>query len=75
MIGIRPEHLEDASLAADVPAGPAARRSGADRGARPELIYLKSDAAPAQTEEVKELARDGATEPQAVALSEDGGAT
>ena len=61
VIGIRPEHLEDASPRPTCSRrASAARRSGVDRGARPELIvYLKSDAAPAQTEEVKEPARDG----------------
>jgi multiple sugar transport system ATP-binding protein len=78
VIGIRPEHLEDASLATDVPAG---RRLSGEVALTEALgseliVYIKSDAAPAYTEDVKELARDaGATEPQTVALSDDGGAT
>jgi multiple sugar transport system ATP-binding protein len=78
VVGIRPEHLEDASLATDVPAE---RRLSGEVALTEALgseliVYLKSDAAPAYTEDVKELARDvGATEPQAAALSEDGGAT
>ena len=78
VIGIRPEHLEDASLATDIPAG---RRLSGEVALTEALgseliVYIKSDAAPAFTEDVKELARDaGATEPQAAALSEDGGAT
>jgi multiple sugar transport system ATP-binding protein len=78
VIGIRPEHLEDASLASDVPAG---RRLTGEVALTEALgaeliVYIKSDAAPAYTEDVKELAHDvGATEPPAAALSEDGGAT
>jgi multiple sugar transport system ATP-binding protein len=78
VIGIRPEHLEDALLATDVPAG---RRLTGEVALTEALgseliVYLRSDAAPAYTEDVKELARDaGATEPQAAVLSEDGGAT
>jgi multiple sugar transport system ATP-binding protein len=78
VIGIRPEHLEDASLATDIPGG---RRLSGEVALTEALgseliVYIKSDAAPAYTEDVKELARDaGATEPQAAVLSEDGGAT
>jgi multiple sugar transport system ATP-binding protein len=78
VIGIRPEHLEDASLATDVPEG---RRLSGEVALTEALgseliVYIKSDAAPAYTEDVKELAQDaGAAKPQAAALSEDGGAT
>jgi multiple sugar transport system ATP-binding protein len=78
VIGIRPEHLEDASLASDVPAG---RRLTGEVALTEALgaeliVYIKSDAEPAYTEDVKELAHDvGATEPPAAVLSEDGGAT
>jgi multiple sugar transport system ATP-binding protein len=77
-VGIRPEHLEDASLATDIPEG---RRLKGEIALTEALgaeliVYIKSDATPAITEDVKELAADaGATEPQAAALSEDGGAT
>ena len=78
VVGIRPEHLEDASLATDIPEG---RRLKGEIALTEALgaeliVYIKSDATPAITEDVKELAADaGATEPQAAALSEDGGAT
>jgi multiple sugar transport system ATP-binding protein len=78
IVGIRPEHLEDASLASDVPASRRIKGEVAlTEALGAELIvYLKSDAQPAYTEDVKELARDvGATEPPAAALSDDGGAT
>jgi multiple sugar transport system ATP-binding protein len=78
VIGIRPEHLEDAALATDVPEG---RRLSGEVALTEALgseliVYIKSDAAPAYTEDVKELAQDvGASQPPAAALSEDGGAT
>jgi multiple sugar transport system ATP-binding protein len=78
VVGIRPEHLEDASLATDIPDG---RRLKGEIALTEALgaeliVYIRSDATPAITEDVRELAADaGATEPQAAALSEDGGAT
>jgi multiple sugar transport system ATP-binding protein len=78
IVGIRPEHLEDATLATDVPANRRIKGEVAlTEALGAELIvYIRSDANPAYTEDVKELARDaGATEPPAAALSDDGGAT
>jgi multiple sugar transport system ATP-binding protein len=78
IVGIRPEHLEDAALATDVPAGRRIKGEVAlTEALGAELIvYIRSDAQPAYTEDVKELARDaGATEPPGAALSDDGGAT
>ncbi|HEX2061566.1 MAG TPA: sn-glycerol-3-phosphate ABC transporter ATP-binding protein UgpC [Thermoanaerobaculia bacterium] len=78
IVGIRPEHLEDAALASDVPADRRIKGEVAlTEALGAELIvYIRSDAQPAYTEDVKELVRDtGATEPAAAALSDDGGAT
>jgi multiple sugar transport system ATP-binding protein len=60
IVGIRPEHLEDASLAGDTPSD---RRLKAEVALTEALgaeliVYLLTDAKPAVTEEVKELARD-----------------
>src|SRR4051812_21149909 len=76
IVGIRPEHLEDASLATDVPEG---RRIKGEvtltEALGAEIVtHVKSDATPAYTEDIKELARDaGAADPGAAA-SADGGA-
>jgi multiple sugar transport system ATP-binding protein len=76
IVGIRPEALEDAALASDVPD---------DRRLRGEItltealgaeliVYVKTDAKPAYTEDVKELARDaGASEAGAAAIGDDDG--
>jgi multiple sugar transport system ATP-binding protein len=60
IVGIRPEHLEDAALAADAPAG--RRLKGTVEltealGAE-VMVHFKLDARPALTEDVKELAQD-----------------
>jgi multiple sugar transport system ATP-binding protein len=76
IVGIRPEHLEDAALAPDVPQG---RRIKGEVALTEALgaeivVHVKSDASPAYTEDVKELARDAGGVPQAEVLSENGGA-
>jgi multiple sugar transport system ATP-binding protein len=74
IVGIRPEHLEDAALATDVPEG---RRLKGEvtltEALGAEIVtHVQSDASPAYTEDIKELARDaGAADPEAAA-SEDG---
>jgi multiple sugar transport system ATP-binding protein len=68
IVGIRPEHLEDAALASDVPEGRRLKGEVAlTEALGAELIvYVNTDAKPAHTDEVKELARDaGAIEPAA----------
>jgi multiple sugar transport system ATP-binding protein len=77
IVGIRPEHLEDAELAADVPDG--RRLTGkvtlTEALGAELIVYVQTDAKPAVTEDVKELARDaGALEPAAAALAEGDGA-
>jgi multiple sugar transport system ATP-binding protein len=77
VVGIRPEHLEDVALATDVPEGRRLKGEVAlTEALGAELIvYVNTDAKPAYTEDVKELARDaGAVEPAAAALGEGGGA-
>jgi multiple sugar transport system ATP-binding protein len=60
IVGIRPEHLEDASLATDTPSD---RRLKAEVALTEALgaeliVHVLADAKPAYTEDVKELARD-----------------
>ena len=60
IVGIRPEHLEDAALAEDVPAD---RRLKGEVSLTEALgaeimVHVLTDATPAYTEDVKELARD-----------------
>jgi multiple sugar transport system ATP-binding protein len=77
VVGIRPEHLEDASLAGDAPAGRTLKGEVAlTEALGAELIvYVNTDAKPAYTEDVKELARDaGAVEPTAAAIGDSEGA-
>ena len=77
VVGIRPEHLEDASLATDVPDGQRLKGEVAlTEALGAELIvYINTDAKAARTEDIKELARDaGAIEP-ATGLSGGDGAT
>jgi multiple sugar transport system ATP-binding protein len=77
IVGIRPEHLEDAALASDTPAGRRIRGEVAlTEALGAELIvYVSTDAKPAYTEDVKELARDaGAVEPAAAAIGDSEGA-
>src|SRR5215207_4939406 len=75
VVGIRPEHLEDASLATDIPEGRRLKGEVAlTEALGAELIvYLNTDAKAARTDEVKELARDaGAIEPAAGLRGGDG---
>jgi multiple sugar transport system ATP-binding protein len=78
VVGIRPEHLEDASLATDAPD---TRRLKGEVALTEALgaeliVYVNTNATPAYTEDVKELAHDaGAVDPTADQLSEGGGAT
>jgi multiple sugar transport system ATP-binding protein len=77
IVGIRPEHLEDAALAGDTPAGRRIKGEVAlTEALGAELIvYVQTDAKPAYTEDVKELARDaGAVEPAAAAIGDAEGA-
>jgi multiple sugar transport system ATP-binding protein len=78
IVGIRPEHLEDASLATDVPAENRLKGQVAlTEALGAELIvYVNTDATPAYTEDVKELAHDaGAVAPTAEQIGDGGGAT
>jgi multiple sugar transport system ATP-binding protein len=77
IVGIRPEHLEDAELASDIPAGSKLKGEVAlTEALGAELIvYVNTDAKPASTDEVQELARDaGATAPATATLAEGDGA-
>jgi multiple sugar transport system ATP-binding protein len=74
IVGIRPEHLEDASLAADTPADRRLKGEVAlTEALGAELIvHVLTDAKPAYTEDVKELARDaGAPDLPGTVLGED----
>ena len=77
IVGIRPEALEDAALATDVPNGRRLRGEIAlTEALGAELIvYVKTDAQPAVTEEVQELARDAGAADTAGVLTDHGGAT
>jgi multiple sugar transport system ATP-binding protein len=78
IVGIRPEHLEDASLAPEVPEGHRLKGQVAlTEALGAELIvYVSTDAKAAYTDEVKELAHDaGAIEPTAAAIGDSDGAT
>jgi multiple sugar transport system ATP-binding protein len=78
IVGIRPEHLEDASLASDAPEGNRLKGEVAlTEALGAELIvYINTDATPAYTEDVKELAHDaGAVEPMVDQIGDGGGAT
>jgi multiple sugar transport system ATP-binding protein len=63
IVGIRPEHLEDAALASDVPGENRLKGQVAlTEALGAELIvYVNTDATPAYTEDVKELAHDAGT--------------
>jgi multiple sugar transport system ATP-binding protein len=63
VIGIRPEQLEDAALASDVPADRRIRGEVELREALGSelMVHFSIDAPPAITEEVKELAADAGT--------------
>jgi multiple sugar transport system ATP-binding protein len=77
IVGIRPEHLEDAELASDVPAGRRLKGEVAlTEALGAELIvYVNTDARPAVTDEVRELARDaGAAQPAGAAMGDAEGA-
>jgi multiple sugar transport system ATP-binding protein len=77
IVGIRPEHLEDAELAQDAPENRRLKGEVAlTEALGAELIvYVNTDAKPAVTEDVKELARDaGAVEPAAAAIGDSEGA-
>ncbi len=68
VVGIRPEHLEDASIARD---NPADRRLKGHVELREALgselmVHLAIDARPAMTQEVKELAEDAGTTAEAL---------
>jgi multiple sugar transport system ATP-binding protein len=74
IIGIRPEHLEDAALASDVPQG---RRLKGEVALTEALgaeivVHVQSDASPAYTEDVKELARDAGAPDLPKAAGDDG---
>jgi multiple sugar transport system ATP-binding protein len=77
IVGIRPEHLEDAEQATDAPEG----RQITGEVALTEalgaelIVHLLSDATPAYTEDVKELARDtGGVDATPVMLRDEKGA-
>jgi multiple sugar transport system ATP-binding protein len=60
IVGIRPEHLEDAALAPDTPADRRLRGTVALREALGSelMVHFDLDARPAMTEDVRELAED-----------------
>jgi multiple sugar transport system ATP-binding protein len=76
ILGIRPEDLEDASLAADAP--PERRLEGEvqlrEALGSEIMVHFTIDAKPATTEDVRELQRDAGTEDMAGA-GDGGGAT
>jgi multiple sugar transport system ATP-binding protein len=77
IVGIRPEHLEDAELEPDAPENRRLKGEVAlTEALGAELIvYVNTDAKPAVTEDVKELARDaGAIEPAAAVIGDSEGA-
>jgi multiple sugar transport system ATP-binding protein len=77
IVGIRPEHLEDVELVQDAPENRRLKGEVAlTEALGAELIvYVNTDAKPAVTEDVKELARDaGAVEPAAAAIGDSEGA-
>jgi multiple sugar transport system ATP-binding protein len=72
VVGIRPEQLEDAAIAGDVPED---RRIRGEVELREALgaelmVHLRIDAAPAITEEVKELAEDAGASAEELAAGE-----
>jgi multiple sugar transport system ATP-binding protein len=79
IVGIRPEHLEDAALATDVPGENRLKGQVAlTEALGAELIvYVNTDATPAYTEDVKELAHDagGGVAPKVDQIGDGGGAT
>jgi multiple sugar transport system ATP-binding protein len=79
IVGIRPEHLEDASLASDVPGENRLKGQVAlTEALGAELIvYVNTDATPAYTEDVKELAHDagGTVAPPTDQIGDGAGAT
>jgi multiple sugar transport system ATP-binding protein len=78
IVGIRPEHLEDASLASDVPETSRLKGQVAlTEALGAELIvHVNTDATPAYTEDVKELVHDaGGVEPAVDQIGDGGGAT
>jgi multiple sugar transport system ATP-binding protein len=60
ILGIRPEHLEDAAVAGDAPAGRRLRGKVALREALGSeiMMHLNVEARPALTDEIRELAED-----------------
>jgi multiple sugar transport system ATP-binding protein len=77
VLGIRPEDIEDAALENDAPSERRLKGEVAlTEALGAELIvYVNTDAKPAVTEDVKELARDaGAVEPAAAAIGDSEGA-
>jgi multiple sugar transport system ATP-binding protein len=78
IVGIRPEALEDAALATDAPEGRRLKGTIAlTEALGAELIaYVNTDASPAFTEDVKELARDaGGPDANVAAVGSSEGAT
>jgi multiple sugar transport system ATP-binding protein len=75
ILGIRPEDLEDAALAADAPPD---RRLKGEVQLREALgseimVHFRIDAKPATTEDVRELQEDAGTADMAEAAAEEGG--
>jgi multiple sugar transport system ATP-binding protein len=64
IVGIRPEHLEDAAVAGEAPAGRRLRGTVALREALGSeiMMHLNVEAQPALTDEIRELAEDVGTE-------------
>jgi multiple sugar transport system ATP-binding protein len=77
VVGIRPEHLEDAAIARDIPSEQSLRGRVELREALGSelVVHLTIDAPPAVTEEVQELAEDAGTTAEELQGAEEGGST
>ena len=66
VVGVRPEHLEEATLSPDVPANQRLRGTVELREALGSelIVHFTIDANPAQAEEMKELVRDAGGDPE-----------
>jgi multiple sugar transport system ATP-binding protein len=66
VVGIRPEHLEEASLSHDAPADRRLRGNVELREALGSelIVHFSIDAPPAQTQEMREIVRDAGGDPE-----------
>jgi multiple sugar transport system ATP-binding protein len=77
ILGIRPEDLEDAAVATDIPAGQRLQGTVRLREALGSeiMVHFEVEARPAETEDVRELRADVGQDPDAGALAGEGKAT